>query len=142
MQSSFTHGETQAQSPGHSEPGSPDGSPLDTRSRSNSPSPSLQLEQDLLNSIRIQALTSPREDDLQLSGPSRSRIIEQANNARSHKNTNYDNTGAGRKLKSTSKRRRSQPRNFTGTHFSPLNGADSIRLTLLRTLIKKNLPIL
>lgn len=126
------------QSPGLPKPGSPDGLQPGTRSRSNSLSPSLQLQQDLSNSIvRIRVSTSPREVDLQQSGQPISHIIDQANHAQKRKYTNDDDTGANEKLNSASKRRRSRTRNIADTHSSPFNEADCIRLTLLRTLMKK-----
>jgi hypothetical protein len=109
-----------------------------TREPSNSPSPSLQLQQDLSNSIaRLRVSTSPREDDLQQNNQFRSHIIDQANNTRKRKNTNEDESGAKEKLKSGSKQKRSRTRTNSGIHSSPLNEAESTRLNLLRTLMKK-----
>jgi hypothetical protein len=62
-----------------------------SRQLSNSPSPSLQLQQDLSNFIaRLHVSTSPRKDDQQQSNESRSHIIKQANRPRKYKNINND----------------------------------------------------
>ncbi|EED17218.1 conserved hypothetical protein [Talaromyces stipitatus ATCC 10500] len=125
------------QSLGLLEPDSRDGLQPGTGCISNSTSPSLQLQQDLSNFIaRLHVSTSPLEDDLQQSKQSRSHIIDQANNARKRKNTDDDESGANKKLSSGNKRKRSRTRTISGTHSSPFSEAESIRLNLLRTLMK------
>ncbi|KAF3404144.1 hypothetical protein DPV78_003414 [Talaromyces pinophilus] len=112
--------------------------PQPTRQLSNSPSPSLQLQQDLSDFIaRLHVSTSPRKDDQQQSNESRSHIIKQSNRPRKRKNTNDDECGTKRKPRSGSKQKRSQTRTIAGTQPSPLNEAKSIRLNLLRILMIK-----
>lgn len=124
-------------SPGLLEPDSPDNWQPETGCLSNRLSPSLQLQQDLSNFIdRLRVSISPREDNLLQSNQSRSHIIDQANHARKRKHINYDDSRANEKLNSAG-RKRSRTRNIVGTHSSPLNEAESIRLNLLRTLMKR-----
>jgi hypothetical protein len=109
-----------------------------TREPSNSPSPSLQLKNELSDFIaKLCVSISPREDDLQQSGQHRSHIIDQANNVRKRRNINDDDSDANKKLNSGSKLKRSRTRTMAETHSSSLNEAESIRLDLLRTLMKK-----
>ncbi|KUL82101.1 hypothetical protein ZTR_10070 [Talaromyces verruculosus] len=117
---------------------------LDTRScvqparePSNSPSPSLQLQQDLANFIaRLHVSPSPQKDDLQQSNQSRSHIIDQGKRTRKRKNTNDDECDTKEQPRSGSKQKRSRTRTIAGTQSSPLNEAESVRLNLLRTLMK------
>ncbi|GAM42239.1 hypothetical protein TCE0_044f16018 [Talaromyces pinophilus] len=111
--------------------------PQPTRQLSNSPSPSLQLQQDLSNFTRLHVSSSPRKDNLQQSNQSRSHIIDQGNRTRKRKKTNDDECGTKEKPRSGSKQKHSRTKTIAWTQPSPLNEAESVRLSLLRTLMIK-----
>jgi hypothetical protein len=102
-------------------------------------SPLLQLRNDLSDHIvKLRVSTSTLENLQQIcqSDP----IVDQADDARKRKkrkNTNCSVFGADKKLKSSYKRKRPQPRTMEGADFSSLNEIKSIRLSLLGPLISK-----